>query len=86
MSKQSEAKKKQNYHAKPVSEKCSNCRHFLEDLYHFKNGLRIEGENPDAGLYQNGYGVATYSDNFRCKIGGFTVKKTATCDCMEPVN
>lgn len=80
MSKQSDAKEKQNYQEKPVVAKCSNCRHLLQDLHHFRSGVRIEGENPDTRLYQTGYGGPTYSDNLRCGIGGFAVKKTATCD------
>jgi len=80
MSKQSVAKEKQNYCAKPVPQTCANCKHLTQNFYHYTaNGTRIEGKNPDTEKYAR----PTYSDNLRCGIGEFAVKKTATCDSME---
>ncbi|OFZ69083.1 MAG: hypothetical protein A2V79_11725 [Betaproteobacteria bacterium RBG_16_56_24] len=82
MSKQSEAKVKQNYCAKPVPQTCANCKHLTQNFYHYHyNGdyVRVEGKNPDIEKYAR----PTYSDNLRCGIGGFAVKKSATCDSME---
>lgn len=77
MSKQSEAKEKQNYCAKPAPRSCANCKHLTHDFYHFdENYVRVEGKNPDTRKYAR----PTYSENLRCGIGGFAVKKTATCD------
>jgi hypothetical protein len=79
MSKQSVAKEKQNYCAKPVPLQCSNCEHMKQDFFHYDGSYnRIEGKNQDVSKY-----AKTYSDNLRCGIGGFAVKKTATCDSYE---
>ena len=80
MSKQSEAKEKQNYCAKPVPQTCANCKHLTQNFFHYdEKYVRIEGKNPSTEKYAR----STYSDNLRCGIGGFAVKKTATCDFME---
>lgn len=77
MSKQSEAKEKQNYRAKPVPQTCANCKHLMQQFYHYTDsGNRVEGKNPDDSKYAR----PTYSDNLRCGIGTFAVKKTAACD------
>ena len=80
MSKQSVAKEKQNYCAKPVPQTCANCKHLTQNFYHYsRNGTRVEGKNLDTETYD----PPNYSDNLRCGIGGFAVKKMATCDSME---
>ena len=80
MSKQSEAKEKQNYCAKPVPQTCANCKHLTQNFYHYDHEYRrAEGKNPDADKYAR----PTYSDSVRCGSGGFAVKKSATCDSME---
>ena len=80
MSKQSDAKAKQNYCAKPVPQTCANCKHLSQNFYHYDGEYgRVEGKNPDTEKYAR----PTYSDNLRCGIGGFAVKKSATCDSMQ---
>lgn len=80
MSKQSEAKEKQNYCAKPLQIKCANCKHLKQDFYHYDDDYkRIAGKNTDTDKY-----AVTYSDNLRCGIGGFAVKKMAVCDAYDP--
>lgn len=77
MSKQSEAKEKQQYCAKPVTKTCANCNHLEQNFFHYdEKYVRVEGKNPDTEKYAR----PTYSDNLRCKIGGFAVKKMATCN------
>ena len=66
MSKQSEAKKEQNYREVPDS--CANCGHYesqlVEKTYDAWNGKQVWAEEKGK----------------RCSIGGFAVKKMATCD------
>ena len=64
MSKQSEAKKYQNYNPKPDHASCTNCKHFTSD------NVGKEGWNKKM-YYQE--------KNLRCSIGGFAVKKNGTC-------
>lgn len=69
MSKQSEAKSKQKYIAKPTPKTCANCIHFKSDKEVIKS------------MYSsNQY---TKESNLRCGIGGFAVKKMATCNQFE---
>lgn len=63
MSKQSEAKKKQNYNPKPEHAMCSNCSHYASVVTE-KQGY---------------YGAYTEEKSKTCTFGGFVVKKTATC-------
>ncbi len=77
MSKQSEAKQKQNYCDKPIPRICANCIYLKQNFFHYTyTGERVEGENPDTSRF-------THSDKLRCKIGSFAIKKTATCDFFE---
>ena len=66
MSKQSEAKKEQNYREAPDA--CANCGHYeshmVEKTYDAWNGKQVWNEEKGK----------------RCSIGGFAVKKMATCD------
>ena len=79
MSKQSEAKAAQQYCAKPVPRTCANCIHITQDFFHFHwDGVRVEGKNPDTEKH-----ASNYSENARCGVGGFAVKKTATCAMMD---
>lgn len=66
MSKQSEAKKHQNYNPIPDRGMCSNCKHYTSN--HIANG------------WLKAY---IQEKNIRCGIGGFTIKKTATCSSHE---
>lgn len=70
MSKQSEAKLKQNYNPKPVPRVCMNCEHYLSDM------VKVTGQ----------YSVNYYIEekNKRCGLGEFAVKKTATCNEWRP--
>ncbi len=69
MSRQSEAKKRQNYNPKPDYNICSNCIHFASYI--------IKKENT--------YGTQVYYDekNKTCTLGDFVVGKTATCSEHE---
>lgn len=73
MSKQSEAKERQGYEAKPVQRVCGTCKYFKSDK-EFPAWMR-DGKH-DHYLSDDGYMQET---NKRCGIGGFAVKKTATC-------
>lgn len=74
MSKQSEAKKNQNYTPKAKPRTCQNCTAFTFD--------RVQTQPPtqwnEAGWWED--------KNLRCEIGGFAVKKMASCDMfvMKP--
>lgn len=65
MSKQSEAKKRQNYNPKPEYDICSNCIHYASVV------TEREGT----------FGGGTYYDEKgkSCTFGSFAVEKTATC-------
>lgn len=69
MSKQSEAKKRQNYNPKPEYNICSNCIQFESDMVEIKDT----------------FGSRPYYDekNKKCTLGDFVVKKTATCSAHE---
>jgi len=74
MSKQSEAKKQQGYTM--IHNSCTNCKHLTQNFFYYDaKYVRIEGKNPDTKEYAR----QTYSDNLRCGIGEFAVKKTASC-------
>ncbi len=66
MSKQEEAKKSQNYRAKPEWQECRYCLYFRSDKV----------EMPAAG----GGGTYVEEKNLRCFLGGFKVAKLGTCD------
>lgn len=63
MSKQSEAKKKQNYNPKPDRDMCSNCIHYASTITN----------------YDTGYVSYQEEKNKTCTFGGFVVKKQGTC-------
>lgn len=67
MSKQSEAKEAQGYVAKPVPSTCSNCKHYQSKV----EVLR--------GYFQ----PYEKESEIKCGLGGFAVKKTATCNMFE---
>lgn len=64
MSKQSEAKEKQNYRSKPDT--CGNCAHFTS--------TRETKLSPWDGTEW------IEEKNLRCGLGGFKVGKSGTCD------
>jgi hypothetical protein len=63
MSKQSEAKKKQNYNPKPEYAICSNCDNYAGEV------VKKQGT----------FGSWKEEINKFCKIGEFAVKKQGTC-------
>lgn len=68
MSKQSEAKKQQNYNPKPVHNTCSNCAHYrsvYREMRDWRGNIYVEEKE------------------LRCGIGGFAVNKLATCSAHE---
>lgn len=77
MSKQSDAKAAQGYVEKPIPRTCANCQYFRSDM--LLAAWMIEANRS--------YSVPRYSlpasgleKNRRCDLGGFAVKKTATCN------
>lgn len=66
MSKQSEARERQNY--RETLDTCGNCTHYKSQ--------RVD-KSYDA---YNGKHVWTEEKHKHCSIGGFSVKKMATCD------
>ncbi len=68
MSKQSEAKDKQHYVEKPVPKVCGNCRHYTSEI--------VTRKNFNFGCTN----ILTEEKAKRCSVGGFAVKKTATCE------
>jgi len=64
MSKQSEAKKRQNYNPKPILRHCSTCANYRFDK------VTMHGEFG---------GTWDVESNMRCGIGGFKVMKRGTC-------
>ncbi len=67
-SKQALAKLAQGYVPKPVAKICSNCQHFASV------------KTVESGYY----GTWEKESNVHCGIGGFAVKKMATCLKHEP--
>lgn len=65
MSQPSEAKKRQGYVPKAVPSTCATCVYFQMD--------RVEKRAPWGGK------PWTVETNLRCGLGGFAVKKMATC-------
>lgn len=68
MSKQSEAKERQGYVERPVPQTCANCRNYGSDFVTRKHA----------------FGEWTDEKNRRCTLGGFAVKKQATCKLWQP--
>lgn len=66
MSKQSEAKAAQGYIAKPVPKTCMNCQHYKVEVTQTKSAYSSYIYNKES--------------NLRCRLGGFAVKKMATCN------
>ncbi len=68
MSKQSEAKERQGYIQKPVPRTCANCKHYSSDMSSYLGWDKQEYFR---------------EENIRCSIGGFAIKKMATCNEFE---
>ena len=68
MSKQSEAKIQQGYVDKAVPKTCGQCLHFTSDTV-TRTTIWLE--------------AYTIESNLRCSIGGFAVKKMATCNLFN---
>lgn len=77
MSKQSKAKESQGYRPKPSPRTCANCAAFRSDrlLPYWMAERNREVGTKHFTLEQHGV-----EKNMRCGIGGFAVKKTATCN------
>lgn len=71
MSKQSDAKQQQGYTPKAIPQTCMNCKHFMFDTVQTvaPTEWRPDGWHEDK--------------NLRCLLGGFAVKKMATCNKFE---
>lgn len=67
MSKQSDAKRNQGYNDMPIPRTCGNCAKYESELITLKHA----------------FGEYTQEKNKRCGLGGFAVKKTATCEKWE---
>lgn len=87
MSKQSQAQIAQCYDPKPDPSTCGFCQHFTSEklLPAWMERDNAEGKKPwrGAGVHQRK--IFTVEEdgvekNLRCGIGGFAVKKLATCD------
>ena len=65
MSKQSEAKKRQMYVAKPLSRRCRVCKH-----------VKIEKIEMKSKYYMPAY----FYEKFKCGIGNFKVTPNAICN------
>lgn len=64
MSKQSELKLLMDYKEKPVFPICSNCKHYQSEM-----------------ITTNNFGKDWVQEkNIRCELGGFAIKKQATCN------
>lgn len=68
MSKQINAKLAQGYCNKPVHPVCSNCKNFASDM--------VTRPSVCGGTW-------TDEKNIRCTLGGFAVKKMATCKMFK---
>ena len=66
MSKQSEAKKVQNYTPKASPAYCSNCQHYASEK-------EIKQSTWSGDKWEQ-------EKNIRCGIGGFAIKKQGVCD------
>lgn len=76
MSKQSEAKEKQNYGA---PHQCGSCKHFSADMV-FPAWIEARNKLQGVRIYGEEY---KRERNLKCIIGGFSVKKTYVCDLWE---
>lgn len=77
MSKPSEAKTAQGYVDKPVPHTCGACKNFAFDIQLPAWMAQRNAETPDRPRWHiRDYGQ---ENNKRCVLGGFAVKKTATC-------
>lgn len=73
MSKQSDAKKNQNYQPKPVWPMCMNCWYYKSDFIHHPTVV--------------GYNGWSEEKNKRCAFkADFAVGKSSTCDFHYPVD
>ena len=66
MSKQSEAKLAQGYEHKPVPKTCVNCAHYRSEISFVKSAYSSQGIRQEKDI--------------RCGLGGFAIKKMATCN------
>lgn len=68
-SKQQQAKERQGYEIAPVLPVCSTCQHYTS---------RMVSETTSWGQ------TFEQEKDLRCGIGGFAIKKTASCVSWEP--
>jgi hypothetical protein len=85
MSKQSDAKAAQGYQDKPAAHVCMNCTRFASDISLPKWAVTRNSEAAAKG-HAIRYLMSEYGReaNKRCNLGGFAVKKTATCKQFAP--
>ena len=81
-----ETKAAQGY--KTIPETCANCKHFEFREYHYADyhegktfqRVEVDGRSPVMKDPRNGREFQHFfTDTYRCAIGGFAVKKLATC-------
>lgn len=84
MSKQSKAKDTQGYDPKPQPAICSRCAHYQSEK---KLPAWMEQAKADGEKHWHGRAYSIELDgiegNLRCGLGGFAIKKTATCQKFE---
>ena len=81
MSKQSDAKERQQYTPKFIPNVCGNCAHFAFDIQ-LPDWMRRQNESGEReGKGKSRWDIAEYGQerNKRCTLGGFAVKKTGSC-------
>lgn len=78
-SKQAKAKEVQGYEQKPNPKTCINCRHYEFDM-EIPLWQRMANDK-QPGRYD--FALNAFPHNLRCALGGFAVKKMATCKEFE---
>lgn len=83
---QAAAKAAQDYQDKPVAPTCANCAHLKlkRGLLAWMERYNAKGKKPWGGEHDR-YTVEIHGveKDLRCGIGGFAVKKMATCSKFE---
>lgn len=76
-SKVAAAKERQAYNPSPAAKTCGNCLHFVSERALPEWMARSNESGRNRPFKVENYGIET---NKRCGIGGFAVKKMATCN------
>lgn len=80
MSKQSDAKTEQGYRTGPHN--CGNCKHRTSEK---RLPAWMERDNKSAGREVYAFERYATDSSHKCGIGGFAIKKIATCSKWEAV-